>query len=437
MSGQTTYACRPFAEETREARVRLRRALLRDPARDHRLARGGRLLDLRHREVAVHGERERARDRRRGHVEDVRRAIARDGGALLDAEAVLLVDDRDREVAQLHSGLDEGVRADDDVGGERLLALGLLRRAREQRARDAELEAEVGDREEVLLGERLGRRHERALPAVLDRAEERVERDDGLARADVALQKPLHRRRAREVAVDLADRLLLVRRERERERLAVAADQVARLAEPWRERALALLDAARDADLEDEQLLEGEPRAAAFRLGEVVRAVDGGERVALEREPFAFAQLRGQRVEDVRRERQRKIDDAAHARRRDLLRRRIDRREVGGGARLAEVVRARLEAEAAELAAHADLRSGRELVGEPRLVEPVHGDRVAAVVDARDDPRPPAAHRLLLGPEDTSGDDALLAVHAAPRSSPRRRPSRSGAAGARARRGRS
>ena len=276
--------------------------------------------------------------------------------------------------------------------------------------RDAELETEVGDREEVLLSERLGRRHERALAAVLHRAEERVERDDGLARADVALQEPLHRRRAREVAVDLADRLLLVRRERERERLAVAADQVARLAEPCRERPLALLDAARDADLEDEELLEGEPRAAAFRLGEVVRPVHGGERVALERKPLAFAQLRGQRVGDVRRERQREIDDAPHARRRDLLRSGIDGREVGGSARLAEVVRARLEAEAAELAAHADLRSGHELVGEPRLVEPVHADGVGAVVDARDDPRPPAAHRLLLGPEDTSGDDALLAV---------------------------
>ena len=39
--------------------------------------------------------------------------------ALLDAEAVLLVDDRDREVAQLDALLDQRVRADDDVGAER------------------------------------------------------------------------------------------------------------------------------------------------------------------------------------------------------------------------------------------------------------------------------------------------------------------------------
>ena len=137
--------------------------------------------------------------------------------ALLDAEAVLLVDDRDREVAQLESLLDQRVRPDHDVGAERRLPLALARRAREQRAADAELEAEVRDREKVLLSEGFSRRHERPLTAALDGAQERVEGDDRLARADVSLQEPLHRDGAREVAVDLADRLLLVRRERERQ----------------------------------------------------------------------------------------------------------------------------------------------------------------------------------------------------------------------------
>ena len=39
--------------------------------------------------------------------------------ALLDAEAVLLVDDRDREVAELDALLDQRVRADDDVAPAR------------------------------------------------------------------------------------------------------------------------------------------------------------------------------------------------------------------------------------------------------------------------------------------------------------------------------
>ena len=74
----------------------------------------------------------------------------------------------------------------------------------EQHRRDPEPGAEPFDRQEVLLGERLGRRHQRALPPGLDRAQQRVERDHRLARADVALQQPPHRDAAGEVGVDLA-----------------------------------------------------------------------------------------------------------------------------------------------------------------------------------------------------------------------------------------
>ena len=72
-------------------------------------------------------------------------------------------------------------------------------------------------RELVLLGEHLGRRHERALVAALHRGEQRGERDDRLARADLALQQPVHRRRAPRGRGDLGDRARLVAGERERE----------------------------------------------------------------------------------------------------------------------------------------------------------------------------------------------------------------------------
>ena len=45
----------------------------------------------------------------------MRRASLDERRALLDAEAVLLVDDGDREVAELDALLDQRVRADDDV----------------------------------------------------------------------------------------------------------------------------------------------------------------------------------------------------------------------------------------------------------------------------------------------------------------------------------
>ena len=64
----------------------------------------------------------------------------------------------------------------------------------------------------MLLGEHLGRRHERALVAALHRDEQRGERDDRLARADVALEQPVHRRGAGEVVRDLGERALSGRR---------------------------------------------------------------------------------------------------------------------------------------------------------------------------------------------------------------------------------
>ena len=73
------------------------------------------------------------------------------------------------------------------------------RRAGQQPGSDRLGAEQLLDRREVLLGERLGRRHQRGLVAVLDRAQHRVERDDGLAGADLAHQQPLHRaRRARD-----------------------------------------------------------------------------------------------------------------------------------------------------------------------------------------------------------------------------------------------
>ena len=342
----------------------------------------------------------------------MRRAPGHERRALLDAETVLLVDDCNGRVAELEAFLDERVCAHHDVGAENSLALALARGAREERAAHSELEAEVRNGQKMLLSEGFGRRHERALAAALDRAQERVERDHRLARADVALQEALHRGGAREVAVDLPDRLLLVRRERERQRLAVAVDELARLAECRRERALALGDTARDPDLEDEQLLEREPLARRLSLVEVARPVYGGERVALQGQPLALAQLGGKRIGDVHRERKCGVDDAPHRRGGDLLGSRIHGSEVSGRAGLiADVVGAGLEAPAAELAAQPDRRAGLETIGEPWLVEPGDADRRGAVVDSRDDPRaPPSAHRALLDVEDASRDDDLLAL---------------------------
>ena len=174
------------------------------------------------------------------------------------------------------------MRADDDVG---LPADLRLDRAGDERTADVEFHADAFDREKVLLGEGFRRCHQRALAACLDRTQERVERDDGLARADVALQQALHRRRSRKVAVDLGDRLLLVLGQLERERGAVAVDQLPRLREGRGDRLLALGGPAGERELEHEQLVEGEPLSALLGFVERSRLVHGHERVCPERKP--------------------------------------------------------------------------------------------------------------------------------------------------------
>ena len=130
----------------------------------------------------------------------------------------------------------------------------------------------------VLLGERLGGRHERRLGAVLDRAQHGGESDHGLAASHLPHQQPLHRPLAREVRVDLLDRLHLVAGELERQRPAPAVHHHAARRERPRLPPLApRAPPPGHGELEQEQLLEGEPAASVALLLLGLRKVDGIE----------------------------------------------------------------------------------------------------------------------------------------------------------------
>ncbi len=115
------------------------------------------------------------------------------------------------------------MRADDEVQraagelGLRLPPLFRRRRPGQQRHAEPRRLEQPADVDVVLLGEDLGRRHERDLEAVLHRDERGHQRDDGLARADVPLQQPVHRVRPLHVADDLGDDLLLIAGQPERQ----------------------------------------------------------------------------------------------------------------------------------------------------------------------------------------------------------------------------
>ena len=278
----------PVVQVAAEALVGLGAALVRHPARDDRLPAARRPGDLRHVEVAVDRLRERSRDRRRRHMQDVGRTAFRERAALLDSEAVLLVDHGDGQVVQRDAFLDERVRPDEDLRAFELVLHG----ARLQRDADSEVGADRLQGEEVLLGKGLGRSHERALLAALDGAQERVEGDDRLPRPDVALQEPLHGPLAAQIGVDLGDRLLLLGRERERKRAPIAVEELPRLAECRRARLLGeRLATADEAELEQEELLEAEAGAGGLGVFEAFGTVHGGDRVGPERQALASAEL--------------------------------------------------------------------------------------------------------------------------------------------------
>ena len=127
-----------------------------------------------------------------------RLALAGEREALTDAEAMLLVDDREAEIGEDDAFLEQRMRADRDVDfarrerRQRLAPLGGLVAAGQQRDAQARLLGERRHPLEMLARENFGRRHHRRLPPGLDHLGHREQRDDRLARADVALQQPDH-----------------------------------------------------------------------------------------------------------------------------------------------------------------------------------------------------------------------------------------------------
>ncbi len=173
---------------------------------------------------ALERHRERARNGRGGEREHVNL-----GAQLLQllllahAEAVLLVDDHQPQVPELHVLLDQLVRADDDVeraGGESLEGLRHFLRAAEARElgdSHREVGEAIAEILEMLLGEERRRHEDRHLHARGDGDEGGAHCDLGLAEAHVAAHEPVHGTPRRHVADHRLDRARLVRGFLERE----------------------------------------------------------------------------------------------------------------------------------------------------------------------------------------------------------------------------
>ena len=132
--------------------------------------------------------------------------------ALRDAEAVLFVDDAQRQGVEDDVVLEEGVGADGDgrraagQGAQLFCAQGALVTAGEQDGLDALRGEGRGEGLVVLAGEDFGRRHQGRLQSGRRGVGHGQHGDHGLAGADIALQQPAHALAALQVASDFLHR---------------------------------------------------------------------------------------------------------------------------------------------------------------------------------------------------------------------------------------
>jgi hypothetical protein len=130
---------------------------------------------------------------------------------VLDAEALLLVDDQQAQVLEADVAGEQAVGADDDVDApltqplDRRLGVRRGLEAAEPLHRDGEAGVPLGEGVQVLLGEQRGGGEHGDLLAVLHRLEGGADRDLRLAVADVAEDEPVHGDRLLHVLLDVLD----------------------------------------------------------------------------------------------------------------------------------------------------------------------------------------------------------------------------------------
>ena len=234
-----------------------------------------------------------------------RRSLAVERCTLAHPEAVLLVDHAQRQLAKLHGRLDQRVRAHHELQlptGEPAKDLAAARGGcgpREQGDRHEPAKQAV-ERGEVLLGQRLGGSHQRGLAAVLGRAQHRVERHHGLARAHLTHEQPLHRPAGGEVLVDRGERGALVVRGLERETGEPGLDELSGRVQHGCALALAPGPPPRpERELRHQQLLERQAAASELRLLGVLGEVDGLQCGRPLRQALGRAQAPRQRLHGV------------------------------------------------------------------------------------------------------------------------------------------
>ncbi len=304
---------------------------------------------------------------------------------------------------------------------QRLRARLALAAAAEPRHFDAQRLQPLHQLGEMLFGQDLGGRHQRALPAGVHGHRRGERGHHGLAGADVALQQPVHRPRAGQVGHDLVDHPALRAGEPERQHAQQLLVQAARMRRDLgRAQQRAFRARGELGQLLRQQLLE--LQALRRRMAAILQRLqrDVGRRVVQGLERHAQRRQAGRhhlRRQDLlqRRTRQAGGDRLAQVGLRQLRRGRVDRRQrrwqrrAGRDRLVRRVHHLAAEKAAADLAAHAHALAGGERLQVRRIeVEEAQHQLGARVVGHRGDELAPPA-RLHARLDDGAFDLHLLA----------------------------
>ncbi len=176
-------------------------------------------------QVAVDRERQRTRDGRRRHNEQVgTRALGTQGIALAHTKAVLLVDDDKRKMLKRHVIRKDRVSAKEDVKLARFqlrmypLALGRRRGTRQERPGHTSLREQGAGLIGILARQHARWRHNAGLGARIGRDSQRAGGDGRLAGTDVAQKQAVHHAPAiTHIVQDVLERALLLVAQRKRQ----------------------------------------------------------------------------------------------------------------------------------------------------------------------------------------------------------------------------
>ncbi len=228
--------------------------------------------------VAEIGQHQRARDRRRREHQQIDGlTFAGERQPLMHAEAVLLVDDGQRQIAEHDVILKQRMGADDEIdvadgeAGEDFRPLLAALAAGQDGDANAGGLGEFLYGGEVLPRQDFGWRHQRRLPAGFDHGRGGKQRHYGFSRADVAVKKSQHPVWLRKIGDNIGDGALLRRRERVGQRLddTLAQQTLGRRAMSG---PLPHLGAQqRQRELARQQFVIGEPRPRRTGWIEIVR----------------------------------------------------------------------------------------------------------------------------------------------------------------------